>query len=68
MKTVKILQQENDTILKVKDSHLELEKDFKPSIIFLDDSDEFEEKNNEEENVSKKYLVQLVQLVNQLCS
>ena len=37
-------------------------------MIFVDDSDEFEEKNNEEENVSKKYLVQLVQLVNQLCS
>ena len=56
-------------ILKVKASPLELEKDFKPTKVSIDNMDKFEEKEVIKKRMfTKKHLVLLVQLLNYLYS
>ena len=49
----------NTRVLKVKSSTLELGNDFKPTNVSVNDMDKFEKKK-----LSKKYLLQLLRLVN----
>ena len=58
---------QKNRFLKIKNSPLELEKYYKPIIVSIDDTDKFEEKEIiiiKKRNLTKKHLVQLVQLVN----
>ena len=66
--TVKDLRQQkykhkhlsNTRVLKVKNITLELENDFKPINISVNDTNKFEKRSNKEWNIYKKQLVPLL--------
>ena len=50
----------NTRVLKVKNITLELENDFKPINISVNDTNKFEKRSNKEWNIYKKQLVPLL--------
>ena len=54
----------NTRVLKVKNITLELENDFKPINISVNDTNKFEKRSNKEWNIYKKQLVPLLWMIN----
>ena len=54
----------NTRVLKVKNITLELENDFKPIDISVNNTNKFEKRSNKECNIYKKQLVPLLWMIN----